>query len=327
MVSFLTDTVVCGFSLYHILAYFLIYSCIGWCLEVIYAAATTGQLVNRGFLNGPVCPIYGFGMIIVLFALTPLQHSILLLYIGGVILPSALELVGGWALYKIYHTRWWDYSDFPFNIGGYICLEFCLLWGVGTLVVMRIVHPVVADLVDLIPPFVGVILMCFLYAVYAADVVATAIAASALADTLDTMEQLGDSIHAVSDAMTQLLGTTTLNADKKLDEGRLQFKLAAAEDARLNAAEAANAARLAAKGTAERAAELLQLEQLAAELQQRSEEMQTQLLRTPRIVGPRRMLRAYPKLRHGSKLRSLPTLREMLRRAEQENKDDNKNTK
>ena len=229
MVSFLTDTVVCGFSLYHILAYFLIYSCIGWCLEVIYAAATTGQLVNRGFLNGPVCPIYGFGMIIVLFALTPLQHSILLLYIGGVILPSALELVGGWALYKIYHTRWWDYSDFPFNIGGYICLEFCLLWGVGTLVVMRIVHPVVADLVDLIPPFVGVILMCFLYAVYAVDVVATAIAASALADTLDTMEQLGDSIHAVSDAMTQLLGTTTLNADKKLDEGRLQFKLAAAE--------------------------------------------------------------------------------------------------
>ena len=172
------------------------------------------------------------------------------------------------------------------------------------------------------------------------------------------MEQLGDSIHAVSDAMTQLLGTTTLNADKKLDEGRLQFKLAAAEardaagkrpsaretmaairakaaeaarraseDARLNAAEAANAARLAAKGTAERAAELLQLEQLAAELQQRSEEMQAQLLRTPRIVGPRRMLRAYPKLRHGKKLRSLPTLREMLHRAEQENKDDNKESK
>ena len=288
--SFFLNTTVCGFSLYHILAFFLIYSCLGWCVEVVYAAATTGQLVNRGFLNGPVCPIYGFGMIIVLFALTPLQHSILLLYIGGVILPSALELVGGWALYKIYHTRWWDYSDFPFNIGGYICLEFCLLWGVGTLVVLRIVHPVVADLVDLIPPFVGVILMCFLYAVYAVDVVATAIAASALADTLDTMEQLGDSIHAVSDAMTQLLGTTTLNADKKLDEGRLQFKLAAAEardaagkrpsaretmaairakaaeaseaarraseDARLNAAEAANAARLAAKGTAERAAAL-----------------------------------------------------------------------
>lgn len=229
MLNFLTTTTVCGFSLYHVLAFFLIYSCTGWCLEVIFAAATTGQLVNRGFLNGPVCPIYGFGMVIVLFALTPLQGSVLLLYIGGVILPSALELVGGWALYKLYHTRWWDYSDFPFNIGGYICLEFSLLWGVGTLVVMRIVHPVVAGLVDMIPPFVGFVVMCVLYAVYAADVVVTAFAASGLAKTLDAMEQLADSIHAVSDAMTQLLGTTTLNADQKLDEQRLQLKLAAAE--------------------------------------------------------------------------------------------------
>lgn len=216
MLNFLTTTTVCGFSLYHVLAFFLIYSCTGWCLEVIFAAATTGQLVNRGFLNGPVCPIYGFGMIIVLFTLTPLQDSVLLLYIGGVILPSALELVGGWALYKLYHTRWWDYSDFPFNIGGYICLEFSLLWGVGTLVVMRIVHPVVAGLVDMVPPFVGFVVMCVLYAVYAADVVVTAFAASGLAKTLDAMEQLADSIHAVSDAMTQLLGTTTLNAEALL---------------------------------------------------------------------------------------------------------------
>lgn len=342
MLSFLTNTVVCGFSLYHVLAFFLIYSCIGWCLEVIYAAATTGQLVNRGFLNGPVCPIYGFGIIIVLFALTPLQNSILLLYIGGVILPSALELVGGWLLYKVYHTRWWDYSDFPFNIGGYICLEFCLLWGVGTLVVMRIVHPVIANFVDMVPPFVGLVLMCVLYAVYAADVVVTAIAASGLSQTLDTMERLADSIHAVSDAMTQLLGTTTLNADQKLDEQRLQLKLAAAEAreaapekrtfretmaavraktdeameaakhaseiGKLNAAEAAKAAQLAAKGTAERAAELLRLEQLAEELQARSDEMQAQLLRTPRIVGPRRMLRAFPDLKHGVKKTTLKAL-------------------
>lgn len=245
----------------------------------------------------------------------PLQGSVLLLYIGGVILPSALELVGGWALYKLYHTRWWDYSDFPFNIGGYICLEFSLLWGVGTLVVMRIVHPVVAGLVDMVPPFVGFVVMCVLYAVYAADVVVTAFAASGLAKTLDAMEQLADSIHAVSDAMTQLLGTTTLNADQKLDEQRLQLKLAAAEAreaapekralretlaavrakteeargaakraseiAKLNTAEAAKAAQLAAKGTMERAAELLRLEQLAEELQARSDEMQAQLLRTP----------------------------------------------
>ncbi|MFR8717263.1 MAG: putative ABC transporter permease [Faecalibacterium prausnitzii] len=72
-----------AFSLYiNILAFFLIYSCLGWCVEVVYAAATTGQLVNRGFLNGPVCPIYGFGMILVLFFLTPLEDNLLLLYLG-----------------------------------------------------------------------------------------------------------------------------------------------------------------------------------------------------------------------------------------------------
>lgn len=233
--SFFVNTMVCGFSLYQILAFFLIYSCLGWCLEVIYAAVSTGQLVNRGFLNGPVCPIYGFGMIIVLFTLSPLADNLLLLYLGGVILPSVLELVGGWALYKLYHTRWWDYSDFPFNIGGYICLEFSLLWGVGTVVVMKAVHPVIAGFVAMVPQMVGFVLMCILYACYAADVVVTAFAASDLARELDALEKVADSMHAVSDAMTELLGTTAMDVDQKMDESRLQLKLAAAE-ARNNAA-------------------------------------------------------------------------------------------
>ena len=345
MVAFLTQTTVCGFSLYQTLAYFLIYSCLGWCLEVVYAAVTTGKLVNRGFLNGPVCPIYGFGMVIVLYALTPLVDNTLLLYLGGVILPSALELVGGWALYKLYRTRWWDYSDYPFNIGGYICLEFCLLWGVGTLVVMRIVHPVIANLVAMIPPLAGVISMCILYAVYATDVVATAIAASTLADTLDTMEKLGDSIHAVSDAMTELLGTTAMTADQKMDESRLQLKLAAAEardsydklspreaastmrtradeameaarrasqTARLNAAEAAKAVKLAAQGKAEQTAAFLQLEQLKEELAARAQVMQARTRRGTHLLGKGRMLRAYPKLKHGQNNRSLNSLLEQL---------------
>ena len=347
MLSFFVDTTVCGFSLYQIFAYFLIYSCLGWCLEVIYAAVTTGNLINRGFLNGPVCPIYGFGMVIVLFALTPLSHSLLLLYLGGVLLPSALELVGGWALYKLYHTRWWDYSDYPFNIGGYICLEFSLLWGVGTLIVMKLVHPIIANAVALIPPLVGLILMFLLYAIYAADTIATAFAASDLARDLDALEKVADSMHAVSDAMTELLGTNAMAMDQKMDESRLQFKLAAAEardnaaklnareaaaamrakadeameaakrasqDAKLNASEAANAVKLAAKGTAERTAELLRLEQLAEELQARSEELRSRTQRATPHFGKRRMLRAFPKLKHGAQNRSLDTLREQLKR-------------
>ena len=310
--SFFVNTMVCGFSLYQILAFFLIYSCLGWCLEVIYAAVSTGQLVNRGFLNGPVCPIYGFGMIIVLFTLSPLADNLLLLYLGGVILPSVLELVGGWALYKLYHTRWWDYSDFPFNIGGYICLEFSLLWGVGTVVVMKAVHPVIAGFVEMVPQMAGFVLMCILYACYAADVVVTAFAASDLARELDALEKVADSMHAVSDAMTELLGTTAMDVDQKMDESRLQLKLAAAEardsydklspreaastmrtradeameaarrasqTARLNAAEAAKAVKLAAQGKAEQTTAFLQLEQLKEELAARAQVMQARTRR------------------------------------------------
>ena len=303
--------------------------------------------MNRGFLNGPVCPIYGFGMVIVLYALTPLVDNTLLLYLGGVILPSALELVGGWALYKLYRTRWWDYTDKPFNIGGYVCLEFSLMWGVGAMVMVKVIHPTIAALVNIIPPLVGFVLMCLLYAVYAADVVATAIAASDLARELDALEKVADSMHAVSDAMTELLGTTAMTADQKMDESRLQLKLAAAEardsydklspreaasimraradeameaakrasqDAKLNASEAANAVKLAAKGRAERTAELFRLEQLAEELQARSEELRSRTQRTTPHFGKRRMLRAFPKLKHGAQNRSLDTLREQLKR-------------
>ena len=343
--SFFVNTMVCGFSLYQILAFFLIYSCLGWCLEVIYAAVSTGQLVNRGFLNGPVCPIYGFGMIIVLFTLSPLADNLLLLYIGGVILPSVLELAGGWALYKLYHTRWWDYSDFPFNIGGYICLEFSLLWGVGTVVVMKAVHPVIAGLVEMVPQMVGFVLMCILYACYAADVVVTAFAASDLARELDALEKVADSMHAVSDAMTELLGTTAMDVDQKMDESRLQLKLAAAEardsydklspreaastmrtradeameaarrasqTARLNAAEAAKAVKLAAQGKAEQTTAFLQLEQLKEELAARAQVMQARTRRGTHLLGKGRMLRAYPKLKHGQSNRSLSSLLEQL---------------
>ena len=140
-----------GFTFYQIAAYFLIYSCLGWCVEVAWAAVRRGVLVNRGFLNGPVCPIYGFGMLALLFALTPIADNSLLLFAGGVVIPSAIELAGGWLLYRLYHTRWWDYTDRPFNLGGYICLEYSLYWGLGSVFILKLVHPTFAALVDAAP--------------------------------------------------------------------------------------------------------------------------------------------------------------------------------
>ncbi len=146
-------------QLYFYLWYLLIYACLGWCAEVAYAAVKLKKFVNRGFLNGPVCPIYGFGVCIVVFCLTPIQNRLPILFIGAVNLTSALEFLTGYVLDKVYHEHWWDYSNQPLNLKGYICLSFSLLWGVACVAVVRLVHPAVSAVVAWMPRWLGLPLL------------------------------------------------------------------------------------------------------------------------------------------------------------------------
>ena len=128
------------------LYWFFLYGFIGWGVEVVYAAIKTHKLVNRGFLCGPICPIYGFGMVGLIYSvsLIPMPDSgstsAVAIFFIGMILTTAIELVGGWALFKIYHIRWWDYSNLKFNLGGYICPQFSLLWGLGSVLMIKVIH-------------------------------------------------------------------------------------------------------------------------------------------------------------------------------------------
>lgn len=163
------DISILGYSLYELFWFFTIYSVLGWCSEVIFCTVNTGKLVNRGFLNGPVCPIYGFGMLIVLCVLGAVQDHLTLLFVGGALLTSALELGAGYALKKLFHTQWWDYSDKPFNLGGYICLSFSLLWGVLIVMVVKVIHPPIAQLVAMVPRIVGEIVAVPVFLIFLAD--------------------------------------------------------------------------------------------------------------------------------------------------------------
>jgi len=114
--------------MYSYFAFFIVYAFLGWVLEVVYAAVKSGKFVNRGFLLGPVCPIYGFGAVGVIVALAPVKDNKLVLFVCSVLLASGIELIGGWLLDKIFSQRWWDYSHRPFNIGGYVWIIFIQLW-------------------------------------------------------------------------------------------------------------------------------------------------------------------------------------------------------
>lgn len=208
---------------------FFAYAFLGWCVEVAFHAVTTGKVINRGFLNGPVCPIYGFGMLGILALLAPVENNLPLLFLGGICITTAIELVGGWALYRLFHTRWWDYSDLPFNLGGYICAQFSLYWGIGTLVMIRMVHPTVSFLVELIPAGLKVILVLAAGIAFAADIALSASIAVGLDKHLQELDELRDNFRKGSDLLSEKIANRTLADMTKLDESRLQAKLAQAE--------------------------------------------------------------------------------------------------
>ncbi len=197
-----------GYSFYEIAALFFVYGFLGWVVEVIFRGLCEGRFVNSGFLNGPICPIYGFGGVIVVLCLTPVQDNIPVLFICSAILTTGLELITGFALDKIFHTRWWDYTDKPFNIGGYICLQFMVAWGLVCVGLMKILHPPVIQLIRAVPFMLGIFLLIFVAVVFIADVVVTVITINHLANRLKIMDEIAASIHAVSDN----IGTKVYNS-------------------------------------------------------------------------------------------------------------------
>lgn len=283
--------------LYLFLWIFFVYAFLGWCTEVSYAALVTGDFVNRGFLNGPVCPIYGFGVVIVLACLTPLEDDLLLLFAGSVVLTSILEWLTGFVLEKLFHQRWWDYSDQPFNLGGYICLRFSIAWGLACMFVVKLLHPTILGLIALIPHLIGVIALAALGAVMAVDLAATVAAIIRLDRRLARIDELAARIREASNEFGEDLAERVLNAaergaDWKEELEELSLKLAGKREAREQHVEE------------RRAQARRQLEEWHASMRE---------LLDQRSFGHRRLLRAFPRLRSIDHGRALDRLR---RRAE-----------
>lgn len=129
----------------------LIYSFLGWVGEVLYAYYKRGHFVNRGFLYGPFCPIYGVSITAIVTALKPLDKSILLLFLGSVLITTLAEYITSSILERFFDSKWWDYSNRKFNLKGRICLSFSLLWGIAGVAMYKIVNPRILYLLYAIP--------------------------------------------------------------------------------------------------------------------------------------------------------------------------------
>lgn len=216
-------------DIYYMILYFFVYGFLGWCAEVGFAAVKEHKFVNRGFLNGPICPIYGVGVTIVIAFLTPYKDNLILLYISSVILVTLLEGVTGWAMDKIFHNKWWDYSKQPFNIGGYVCLIFSLVWGVACVAIMDLVHPLIHQALTFIPHTLGIVLMAVLGIAMFADLYVTASAIFKFNKRLASMEKIAGELHEISDQIGEDIYETVVAAMEKQEVSRQKLDEAAAE--------------------------------------------------------------------------------------------------
>lgn len=281
-------------EIYRILWYFAAYSVLGWCVEVVYCTVKSGKVVNRGFLNGPVCPVYGFGMLAIckVVDLLPMESmgevQFVSLFLAGMVLASLVELIAGWSLFHLFHARWWDYSDRPFNIGGYVCLQMSLLWGTGTIIMIDFIHPITQRLtVDMLPMQTGWVVLAVFYLVFSADLMVTVSIMVGLNKRLARLDQLRTSMRTVSDSMSGMLGESALRTQQKMDENKVQAALARAE------------LRDLAEGTRREIQDRAQERRKEREeyLKNLEERLHRQLT-SGKMFGPRRLLRAFPESKH-----------------------------
>lgn len=216
-------------QLYYWILYFFVYGVLGWCTEVAYAAVKEGKFVNRGFLNGPICPVYGIGVGVVVQFLMPLRGQFIILYIASTILVTIIEGLTGFILDKLFHHRWWDYSNVPLNIGGYVCLLFSLIWGVACVFIVQIVHPVIHKGLSLIPFYLGVILIVVLGIGMFADLYVTASTILKFNKRLETMDKIATELHDISDKMGENIYENVMNGIELRDESKKRLEVATEE--------------------------------------------------------------------------------------------------
>lgn len=204
---------------YLLLLYFFVYAFIGWMMEVGFNAIHSGGFINAGMLSGPWCPIYGFGACAVILFLSDIaQTNKLLLFFGSMLIASVIELITGFVLEKILHRKWWDYSDRRLNLGGYICLEYSLLWGMCCFVLYEAVHPLLRRLISLLPAKLGWIItsiLLLLILVDAASMVATLLG---LNKKLKYSAKISQDMRKVSDQIGERVYVHTRDLEEKRQE-------------------------------------------------------------------------------------------------------------
>jgi uncharacterized membrane protein len=170
--------------------FFAGYSFIGWVCETIYCTILSKKFINRGFLNGPFCPVYGFGALILLFCFHGLPPNIAFVFLAGTMITTALEYLTAVLLEKLFHAKWWDYSDIPFNFQGRVCLLNSVLFGIMSVGFAFVISPFAIVAVFAISQVARVTICAVLLIYFSVDIVMTVRSLNSLNLRLETLNKI-----------------------------------------------------------------------------------------------------------------------------------------
>ena len=196
-----------SYNVYQLLWIFFVYSFIGWCGEAAMAAVHRHKFVNRGFVSGPICPVYGAGAAAVAVFLPELKDQLFFLFLGGMIVTTFVEYLTGRILELIFHRKWWDYSDQRFNLDGYVCLKNSVVWGICSVLMICFFDPLLCRLIDLIPRLAGDILLWISGALLVIDAVGSGVAVLGLKKKQSRITQITEELHKTSKLLENALTT------------------------------------------------------------------------------------------------------------------------
>lgn len=211
-----------GVEFYYIVNWLIIYSVIGWIWESIYMSVLEKKLVNRGYVTGPVCTIYGVGALVLYFSLRGVSDNYVLLFFCGAILATVLEYITAVLMESIFHTSWWDYTNQILNYKGRICFSSTVAWGVASILLFAVLQPFVNSIVALYPVSLGKIIVIACAIIYAIDFTFATIAAADLSKKLSRMNEL---MEEVSDYLRETrIYASTEDIRNRLEAFKQQYR-------------------------------------------------------------------------------------------------------
>lgn len=191
---------------------FMMYAFLGWSLEVICKLIEKKKFVNRGFLVGPICPIYGFGAISITVLLDKYKDDVIILFIMAMVIASALEYFTSYIMEKLFNARWWDYSNDRFNLEGRICLRNAVAFGILGMAFIYVINPIFLFVVNKIPHLVLIIISIILFISFLIDNILTFTIMNSLKSKLANVRQ--DSTSDIDKQVREILSKHTFYINK-----------------------------------------------------------------------------------------------------------------